>query len=193
MVEQGTENPRVGSSILSLGTRESKGLQRKLQAFFRYGLLPDAHLRQPPGGAFHRAGLPALLLPPPPPFFPAVSFVLSLSRSRDCPRRYRWLLDAHTGLHPYGLLPGAAHRVPHIRIIMPAPLCRCRVSSVTAFSQGKKREGNLRSFPLPVVGLWGMARLAAGSQARDMPSPPKTRTFSSSPQRRSRSRTALGP
>ena len=34
LVEQGTENPRVGSSILSLGTRESKGLQRKLQAFF---------------------------------------------------------------------------------------------------------------------------------------------------------------
>ena len=45
LVEQGTENPRVGSSILSLGTRESKGLQRKLQAFFRYGLLPDARLR----------------------------------------------------------------------------------------------------------------------------------------------------
>ena len=45
MVEQGTENPRVGGSILSLGTRESKGLQRKLQAFFRYGLLPDARLR----------------------------------------------------------------------------------------------------------------------------------------------------
>ena len=122
MVEQGTENPRVGSSILSLGTRESKGLQRKLLAFFRYGLLPDARLRQPPGGAFHRAGLPAL-----PPSFPAFSFVLSLSRSRDCPRRYRWLPDAHTGLHPYGLRPGAARRVPHIRIIMPrslAPLPR---------------------------------------------------------------------
>ena len=65
-----TENPRVGSSILSLGTRESKGLQRKLQAFFRYGLLPDAHLRQPPGGASIGRAFPLfflllLLLSPP--------------------------------------------------------------------------------------------------------------------------------
>ena len=188
MVEQGTENPRVGSSILSLGTRESKGLQRKLQAFFRYGLLPDARLRQPPGGASIGRAFPLFLLLS--PLFPSSCLCPG---SRDCPRRYRWLPDTHTGLHPYRLRPGAAHRVPHIRIIMPASLRRCRVSSVTAFSQGKKREGNLRSFPLPVAGLWGMARLAAGSQARDMPSPPKTRTVSSSPQRRSRSRTALAP
>ena len=188
MVEQGTENPRVGSSILSLGTRESKGLQRKLQAFFRYGLLPDARLRAAARGASIGRAFPLFLLLS--PLFPSSCLCPG---SRDCPRRYRWLPDTHTGLHPYRLRPGAAHRVPHIRIIMPASLRRCRVSSVTAFSQGKKREGNLRSFPPPVAGLWGMARLAAGSQARDMPSPPKTRTFSSSPQRRSRSRTALGP
>lgn len=139
-------------------------------------------------GALPSGGLPAL-----PPSFPAFSFVLSLSRFAGLSRRYRWLPDTHTGLHPYGLRPGAAHRVPHIRIIMPAPLRRCRVSSVTAFSQGEKREGNLRSFPLPVAGLWGMARPAAGSQARSIPSPPKTRTVSSSPQRRSRSRTAPWP
>jgi hypothetical protein len=29
-VEQGTENPRVGSSILSLGTKKIKGLRQKL-------------------------------------------------------------------------------------------------------------------------------------------------------------------
>ena len=122
MVEQGTENPRVGSSILSLGTRESKGLQRKLQAFFRYGLLPDAHLRQPPGGASIGRAFPLFLLLS--PLFPSSCLCPG---SRDCPRRYRWLPDAHTGLHPYGLRPGAARRVPHIRIIMPrslAPLPR---------------------------------------------------------------------
>ena len=80
LVEQGTENPRVGSSILSLGTRESKGLQRKLQAFFRYGLLPDAHLRQPPGGASIGRAFPLFLLLSPP--FPSSCLCPG---SRDCP------------------------------------------------------------------------------------------------------------
>ncbi len=33
-VEQGTENPRVGSSILSLGTKEIKGLANLVKPFF---------------------------------------------------------------------------------------------------------------------------------------------------------------
>jgi hypothetical protein len=36
-VEQGTENPRVGSSILSLGTNKFKGLQRNSVALFYFG------------------------------------------------------------------------------------------------------------------------------------------------------------
>ena len=41
-VEQGTENPRVGSSILSLGTIEIKGLAAKLALFsFDSVLLPN--------------------------------------------------------------------------------------------------------------------------------------------------------
>ena len=143
---------------------------------------------QPPGKRLPSTGLPAL--PSFSPFFPSPFLCPG---SRDCPRCYRWLPDAHTGLHPYGLRPGAAHHVPHIRIIMPRSLAPLPRVLVTAFLQGKKREGNVRSFPLPVAGLVVVARPAAGSQARDMPSPPKTRTFSSSRQRRSRSRTALGP
>ena len=165
-----------------------KACSESCKPFFVMGFCRTRVCGQPPGGASIGRAFPVFLLHS--PLFPSSCLCPS---SRDCPRRYRWLPDTHTGLHPYGLRPGAARRMPHIRIIMPAPLRRCRVSSVTAFSQGKKREGNLRSFPLPVAGLWGMARPAAGSQAMDMPSPPKTRTFSSSPQRRSRSRTALGP
>lgn len=77
---------------------------------------------QPPGGASIGRAFPLFLLLS--PLFPSSCLCPG---SRDCPRRYRWLPDTHTGLHPYGLRPGAARRVPHIRIIMPrslAPLPR---------------------------------------------------------------------
>ena len=38
-VEQGTENPRVGSSILSLGTKEIKGLRLLSESLFYWLLL----------------------------------------------------------------------------------------------------------------------------------------------------------
>ena len=194
MVEQGTENPRVGSSILSLGTRESKGLQQKLQAFFRYGLLPVGRLRaddrpSPPpvrASPCYPLSFPVLLFPclcPGSWGFP--DFAAGFPRTTYRPSSVRQR-------------PGATLRVPHIWMIMSILLRRCLLSQPSRkclrAESGKETSA---SFPLPVVpyaGMFVMVRPAEGrNQAKGMPSPPKTRTVSSSCQRCSRSRTALGP
>ena len=46
-VEQGTENPRVGSSILSLGTRNFKGASPKAGPFFVETVSPTPDKRMP--------------------------------------------------------------------------------------------------------------------------------------------------
>ena len=181
MVEQGTENPRVGSSILSLGTRESKGLQRKLQAFFRYGLLPDEPLRA--------AG--RLLLPW---GGPSRSFLLLFSSSsssflallvlarRGGATRWRQSFRQRTACRMSG------EWGPSLCAVAACPLWR-------APCKGQKREGNVRLLPAPCAGVFVVIRPAGDRrrQARGMSSPPKTRTSPSSRHRRSRSRTAPGP
>ena len=156
MVEQGTENPRVGSSILSLGTRESKGLQRKLQAFFRYRLLPDARLRAAARGRFHRAGLPAL-----PPSFPAFSFVLSLSRfaglspalpvASRCPYGPSSVRAA-----PRSSTPRAAY--PDNHALLPCAVAACPLS------RPSRKEKSGKETSAPSRSLWQVFGAWPGSQ-----------------------------
>lgn len=102
------------------------------------------------------------------------------------------------GHHPYGSVPEQHTGCRISGRSCPILLRRCLLSQPS--SKGLRAESGKEtsaSFPLPVVpcaGMFVMVRPAEGrNQARDMPSPPKTRTVSSSCQRCSRSRTALGP
>ena len=194
MVEQGTENPRVGSSILSLGTRESKGLQRKLQAFFRYGLLPVGRLR----AADRHSPPPVRASPCFPLSFPVLLFPVLVPAREVSPTLPLASRGPRIGHHPYGSVPEQHTGCRISGRSCPILLRRCLLSQPSRkclrAESGKETSA---SFPLPVVpyaGMFVMVRPAEGrNQARDMPSPPKSRTVSSSCQRCSRSRTALGP
>lgn len=102
------------------------------------------------------------------------------------------------GHHPYGSVPEQHSGCRISGRSCPILLRRCLLSQPSRkclrAESGKETSA---SFPLPVVpyaGMFVMVRPAEGrNQAKGMPSPPKTRTVSSSCQRCSRSRTALGP
>ena len=192
MVEQGTENPRVGSSILSLGTREYKGLQLLLQAFFvmGFGRSGARTVRGPcPSGC---SGLP-----PPFPVFRCPVFVPVHGRLVPALRGALPMVTCRPSPSVLAAFRSSAP-VPYVRqrrsprpLVPPLPPVPCHVSP-SGTKAGRRRPPPSRSC-LSLAGVLPPAAQAAASQAGDMSSPPKIRTGPSCCHRCSRSRTAAGP